>query len=173
MAGCAFVNLPKELNNSKKGLINLHNRDNKSFMWRYVRHLNPVSDHASRIKRADKKIVEKIDHDGIDFPVKVKDVGVIEDKNEICINVFSYKHKIVCAVYVSTKKYDNCMNLLMIHEGDKSHYVYVKDFNRLMFNVTKDKQKKWFCMKCLKHFSNKIILEHKENCSIRMYCNDV
>ena len=46
--------------------------------------------------------------------------------NEICINVFSYEDKIVCPVYVSKKKYDDCMNLLMIHEGNKTHYVYVK-----------------------------------------------
>ena len=30
----------------------------------------------------------------------------------------------------------------MVHEGDKSHYVYVKDFNRLMFNVNKHEGKK-------------------------------
>ena len=43
----------------------------------------------------------------------------IEDKNEICINVFSYEEKIVCPVYVSKKEYDNCISLLIIHEGDK------------------------------------------------------
>ena len=36
MAGCAFVNLPKELSSPKKGLINLRNRDNKCFMWCHV-----------------------------------------------------------------------------------------------------------------------------------------
>ena len=87
--------------------------------------------------------------------------------NEICINVFSYEDKIVCPVYVSKKKYDDCMNLLMIHEGNKTHYVYVKDFNRLMFNVNKHKEKKWFCMMCLQHFSSEIILEkHKDDCLV-------
>ena len=92
---------------------------------------------------------------------------MIEDKNEICINVFSYEDKIVCPVYVSKKEYGDCMNLLMIHESDKSHYVYVKDFNRLMFNVNKHQGKKWFCMRCLQHFSSEIILEkHKEDCLV-------
>ena len=87
--------------------------------------------------------------------------------NEICINVFSYEDKIVCPVYVSKKKYDDCMNLLMIQEDNKSHYVYVKDFNRLVFNINKDKEKKWFCMRCLQHFSSEIILEkHKDNCLV-------
>ena len=72
------------------------NRDNKCFLWCHVRHLNPVSDNASRIKRVDKKIASALDYDRVEFPVKVKDVGVIEDKNEICINVFSDEDKIVC-----------------------------------------------------------------------------
>ena len=108
-----------------------------------------------------------MDYDGVEFPVKVKDVGVIEDTNEIYINVFSYEDKIVCRVYVSKKNYDDAMNLLMIREDDKSHYVYVKDFNRLMFNVNKHKEKKWFCMRCLQHFSSEIVLEnHKSDCLV-------
>ena len=34
------------------------------------------------------------------------------------------------------------MDLLLIFEENKSHYVYIKDFNRLMFNKTKNKNKK-------------------------------
>ena len=165
LVGSSFIELPKELNSPKKGVINLLNKDDKCFLWCHVRHLNPVSDHASRIKRVDKKFVDALDYDNIKFPVKVKDVGVTEDKNEICINIFSYEEKIVCPIYVSKKEYDDCMNLLMIHEGDKSHYVYIKDFNWLMFNVTKHKEKKWFYMRCLQHFSSEIILEkHKGDC---------
>ena len=167
LVGSSFIELPRELKNPKKGLINLCNSDNKCFIWCHVRHLNPVSDNASRIKRVDKKVASTLDYGRVEFPVKVKDVGVIEDTNEICINVFSYEDKIVCQVYVSKKKYDDCMNLLMIYEDNKSHYVYVKDFNRLMFNVSKHGNKKWFCMRCLQHFSSEIILEkYKDNCLV-------
>ena len=55
----------------------------------------------------------------------------------------------------------------MIHEGNKSHYVYIKDFNRLMFNKTKNGNKKWFCMRCLQHFNSENVLDkHKENCLV-------
>ena len=137
-------------------------------MWCHVRHLNPVSNNGSRIKRVDRKIASTLDYGRVEFPVKVKDVGVIEDMNKICINVFSYEDKLVCPVYVSKKKYDDFMNLLMIHEGNKSHYVYVSlDFNSLMFNASKHKDKKWFCMRCLQHFSSEIILEkHKDDCLV-------
>ena len=53
----------------------------------------------------------------------------------------------------------------MIHENKKFHYVYIKNFNRLMYNITKHKEKKWFCMRCLQHFSSEFVLnKHKVNC---------
>ena len=60
------------------------------------------------------------------------------------------------------------MDLLLIHEEKKSHYVYIKDFKRLMFNKSKNKNKKSFCRYCLQCFSSESILtEHKENCLIK------
>ena len=38
----------------------------------------------------------------------------IEQKNNICINVFCYENNLVYPVYVSNKKFENCMDLLMI-----------------------------------------------------------
>ena len=56
------------------------------------------------------------------------------------------------------------MDLLLIFDENKSHYVYIKDFNRLMFNKTKNKNKKYFCKCCLQSFSSeKVLTEHKEN----------
>ena len=49
--GGTFFELPKELNNPKKGLINLRNRDNRCFLWCHVRHLNPVNEHSTGIKK--------------------------------------------------------------------------------------------------------------------------
>ena len=48
---------------------------------------------------------------------------------------------------------------------NKSHYVYIKDFDRFMFHKTKNKNKKYFCKSCLQCFSSKNVLtEHKEVC---------
>ena len=57
------------------------------------------------------------------------------------------------------------MDLLHIINGDKSHYVYIKEFNRFMFHKTKNKNKKHFCKSCLQYFSCKNVLtRHKEDC---------
>ena len=86
-------------------------------------------------------------------------------QNNISINVFGYENKLVFAIYVSNKKYKDAMDLLLLIEDNRSHYVCIKDFNRFMFHKTKNKNKKWFCKSCLQCFSSKnVLIKHKEDC---------
>ena len=127
--------------------------------------LNPQEKYPQRIKKVDKAYVENLDYSGIEFPVEVKQCNKLEKQNSIRINVFSYENKKPFPIYVSKEKYENCLNLLLITNDEKTHYVLIKDFNRFMYNQTKHKSKKHFCMFCLQHFtSEKILNNHKENC---------
>ena len=57
------------------------------------------------------------------------------------------------------------LDFLLISDGFTNHYLYIKDCNRLMFNKTKSKNKKWFCKSFLQCFSNeKELLEHGKDC---------
>ena len=56
------------------------------------------------------------------------------------------------------------LDLLLLIDDDKSHYVYIKDFNRFMFHKTKNKNKKWFCKSCLQCFSSENVLIKHEDC---------
>ena len=57
------------------------------------------------------------------------------------------------------------MNFLLITDGDKSHHVYIKDFDRCMFHKTINKSKKYFGKSCLQCFSSENMLtEHKKVC---------
>ena len=59
------------------------------------------------------------------------------------------------------------MDLLLLIDDDRSHYVYIKDFYRFMFHTQKNKNKKWFCKSCLQCFSSKsIFTKHNEDCLI-------
>ena len=81
--------------------------------------------------------------------------------NKINVNVFTYEDKIIYPVYLSDQSLNDVLDLLMIN----NHYVLIKDFNILMFNKNKCKNKKWFCKSCLQSFSNEIILNnHKKDC---------
>ena len=141
------------------------------FSWCNVRHINLSNKHPERVRKTDKKIPEELNYDGIEFLVQEKDFNKIEIKNNICINVFGYKNRLVFPIYTSDQKVKDSMelhsmDLLLLINNNKSHYVYIKDFGRFMFHKTKQKtNKKWFFKSCLQYFSNEnVLIKHKENC---------
>ena len=112
-------------------------------------HINPLKKHPERITKIDREIACNINYDRIKFPVEEKDFKKIEVQNSICINVFCYENEMVFPIYVSDKMFEDSMDLLLLINDNKSHYVYIKDFNTFMFHKTKNKNKKWFCRSCL------------------------
>ena len=161
--GSSYIELPTELRNPKKGLINIKNKDEECFRWCHIRHLNPQEKNAQRIKKRDKKTITKLNYDGIDFPLSQKHYNKVEKQNIITINVLAMKMDNHFP-FTSPKKHDQ-MNLLLITEDEKKHYVLIKDFNAFMYNQTKHTQKKHFCMFCLQCFSSeRILTNHVNNC---------
>ena len=56
------------------------------------------------------------------------------------------------------------MDLLLISNQSKSHYVYIKDFDRFMFNKAKNKNKTFFCRCRLQCFSSEeVLIKHKKD----------
>ena len=79
--------------------------------------------------------------------------------------MFGYENELVFPIYVSDQTFQSSMELLLLINDDKSHYVYIKDFNTFMFHKTKSKNKKWFCRSCLQCFSSEsVLIKHKEDC---------
>ena len=77
-------------------------------------------------------MVNELDYQDIKFPVPIKDYEKIEQKNNICIDTFCYENNLIYSVFLSDKTFEKCMDLLLIADEIKSHYVYIKDFNRIM-----------------------------------------
>ena len=71
--------------------------------------------------------------------------------------MFGYENELVFPIYVSDQKLENSMDLLLLINDDKSHYVYIKYFNTFMFHKTKN-EKKWFCRSCLQCLSSESVL---------------
>ena len=165
MNGSSYIELPPELRNSAKGLINMKNEDNECFRWCHIRHLNPQDKDPQRIKKSDKQQINKLNYTGIKFPVSTKQYNKIEKQNKININVFGYENKQPYPIHVSKEKYDDHMNLLYTTENENKHYVLIKDFNAFMNKQTKHKERKHFCMHCLQCFiSERVLNNHKDNC---------
>ena len=162
LSGSSYIKLRDKLRNLKKGLINIKNSDSKFFLWCHIRHLNLLKKHPERITKADKRMFNDLAYVDIKFPVSKKNYCKVEQKISICNNVFCYKINLAYPVYVSDKKFEKCMAFLLILDENKSHYVYIKVFNRLMYNKTKNKNKKHICRYCLQCFSSeKVLQEHK------------
>ena len=175
LRGNSYIQLPKELRNSMLGLINLQNIDNECFRWCHNRHLNPRKKNPQRITQSDRESVKGLDYSGITFPVTRNQINRIEKQNKINIYLFGYdtvKKSVypIYPTYPSPEGYDDRLDLLYI-EGknelgeETTHYILIKDFNRLMFNFTKHKGKKHFCRHCLQCFySNESLAKHRVNC---------
>ena len=172
LRGNSYIPSPEELRNSMMGLINLKNIDNECFKWCHNRHLNPRKVHPERITKSDRESVKELDYTGITFPVTINQINRIEKQNKININLFGYDtvKKSIYPIEISKESYDDHLDLLYI-EGknnlgeETTHYIYMKDFNRLMFTFTKHKGKKHFCMRCLQCFySNESLAKHRVYC---------
>ena len=95
-------------------------------------------EHPERVKKIDKQIVKQLNYDRIEFPVQEKGFDKTEMMNNVCINVFAYENKLVLPIYVSDQNFKDSMVLLLLKNGNNSHYVYIKDFDRFMFHKTKN-----------------------------------
>ena len=129
-------------------MINIKNNDNKRFLWCHIRHLSLVEKNAQRITKKDQEMINKLDYEGIKCQILKKDYCEIERQNNICINVFCYETGLTYLIYVSNQKFKDSMDLLLTSNENKSHYAYIKDFNRFMW-----------------------IINHKQNVKIKMWLN--
>ena len=139
----------------------------------HVRLINPTSNHPERITKQDKKIATNLNYSDIEFPLNISDYELIENRFEMNINVFGYENR-VYPLYISKRSHTQTLNLLLITQENKPHYVFIKDFNRLMYSKTKDQCKKYHCMCCLQGLTKEEILnQHKKQCRLINGCQAV
>ena len=175
LSASSYFPLPKELNNSMKGLINIKIKDLKCFMWCHIRLVNPTVNHPERINKQDETIASTLDYSGIDFLMKTHDYKLVEERFEMNVNVFCYENK-VYPIYISKRSNTQLLNVLLITSEEISHYVFIEDFDRLMYSKAKAKNqhKKFFCMACLQNFTTEEILSnHKKQCFLINGCQVV
>ena len=168
--GSSYIDLPPELKN-KKALINMKNKDNNiCFLWSVLRGLNPKDRDAERIDKDLKSKENTLNMEGIEYPVSLKDIKHFEKQNpEISVSVLGYsKDEKIYPLRISKKenKRKNNIVLLLIKDGDNSHYCLAKNLSALLSSqVNKHKSKLYFCLNCLNGFDTMEKLEkHKEYC---------
>ena len=123
----------------------------------------------SRLKRFE----ADFDWSGVGFPVFIKDIKKFGLKNRISINLLVIGDR---QIYICRKggNYERVINLMIITESNRKHYVAIKSLSRLLCSQnTKHKGKEYFCMNCLQGFKEESSRdEHvgycKDNESVRI-----
>ena len=130
-----------------------------------VRYLNPADYNPRRVAKSHKDVAKRLDFRDLKSPVNIRDIHKIEKKNFISISVFGYENKEKHPIYVSKKCCEeNRVDLLLIGEEGKRHYVLMQDFNKFMYDHTLHRERKNFCY-CLQVFSTEEILKcHIKDC---------
>ena len=92
LKGGSYIEMPDKFKNSKKGLLNILNKDEKCFMWCHIAYLYPAASHENRVSNY-KHNENKVNYDGINFPVTLEQIPNIENQNKINL-LFFYLMKV-------------------------------------------------------------------------------
>ena len=93
LGGSSYIKFPKELDYSRKSLINIQNSDdNKRLKWFLIRYLNSADHDPARIRKTYSSFAGKLDLKDMKFAVRTRDIQRIE-KQCIIINIFAYENK--------------------------------------------------------------------------------
>ena len=111
--------------------------------------------------------------DNVNFPSCNVDIDTFEQNNEgkVSVNVYFIdpdEGQQSILLYRKSKVLNptHHIDLLKLEDGDNYHYVFIKDFNKLMYKQiqSKHKAKKWICRHCHRPFEEECLLDqHNEN----------
>ena len=148
--GKSYIDLPTIIK-TKQACVNPKNDDDKCFKWCLLiaKHYNDVKNNDRNNTKYYKKYWENIKEPAnYTYPVNLHDVPLFEELNDMKINVYEMKENDIYPVYTSMLKNINVVNLLLIHDETKSHYIWIKDLSRLLSSKTSH-YKKHICSQCL------------------------
>ena len=154
LSGSSYIPLPKKIRD-KNAVVNMKNYDDQCFKWCVSRALNFVKDHPERITKTLKEFSERLNWDGLTFPVDLKQIKIFEKLNPLLsINVFGFKEDFYPLLISERKKRIN-IDLLLISDREKQHYCLINNLSRLLSSeLTNHNGSMKFCRGCLNHFPN-------------------
>ena len=131
--GGSYIDSPKWLKD-KKSTINPKNNDYKCFQYAVtiVLNLDKINKHPQRISKI-KPFIDQYNWKDTDFPATSKDWKKFELNNEIALNILYVPHN-TRKIHVAYKSKHNLTRqnqiiLLMITDGEKWHYLTVKNLD--------------------------------------------
>ena len=161
----------------KKSTIYPKNNDDKCFQYAVTLALNldNIKKDTQRVSKI-KPFIEKYNWEGIDFPSTSKDWKKFECNNEVALNILyvPYNTKQINIAYKSKNNLtqEKQIVLLMISDGQKWHYLVVKNLSGLLRGITSNHKEDFYCLNCFHSYRTKSKLEsHKKICENHDYCH--
>ena len=152
----SYIELPGKYKDNKS-IINIKNNDQYCFLWCILAQLYPVENHKDRIS---KYIIHlnKLNLEGLEFPMKVKDIPKFENLNNLNINVFELTGNVLTPIHVNKNYLQPQIDLLLY----QNHYCLI---TRLHCLINKDSHMKHVCRRCLTAFSSQpVLIDHIDRC---------
>ena len=169
--GGKFIPLPKWVS-SKRTCINIKNQDEQCFKYSVQCGICKVyeKDHPERVSHY-KSLNDELNWDNVNFPSSDVDIDTFEENNggKVAVNVYFLdpeegKQSILLYRQSKVSKATHQVSLLKLEDGDDYHYVFIKDYDKIIGSQTnKMKAKKHHCFHCQHGFLTKELLdEHVE-----------
>ena len=174
--GGSYIDSPK-WSKDKKSTISPRNNDHKCFQYAVTLalNLNRINKHPQSISKI-KHFIDQYIWNDIDFPATSKDWKKFELNNEVVLNILYVPHN-TRKIHVAYKSKHNLTRenqiiLLMITDGEKWHYLTVKNLSRLLRGITSNHVGDFYCLNCFCAYSTKHKFEaHKKICENHDYCH--
>ena len=163
----SYIDSPKWLKD-KKSTINPKNNDDKCFQYAVTLALNldKINKHPQRISKI-KPFMDQYNWKDIDFPPTNKDWKKFELNNEVVLIILYVPHN-TRKIQVAYKSKNNLtcnkqVILLIITNGEKWHYLTVKNLPGLLRGITSTHKEDFYCLNCFHSYRTRNKLEsHKK-----------
>ena len=166
----SYIELPPKYKNSQS-IINIKNNDQYCFLWCILAYLYPVEDNKN-ITSSYSKHFHKFNLEGLDFPMKVKDIPKFENLDRLstggqqccipkalCVNVFELTGNVLTPIHINTNYDQPQIELLLLYQN---HYCLI---TKLHCSINKDSHMKHVCRRCLTAFSSQpVLIDHIDRC---------
>ena len=87
MRASSYIPTPEKYSNAMCGLVNIQNVDELCFQWCMRYYQSAKCNHDSRLSKL-KKVADKYNYDGMEFPASYEAISAFEDKNGVCIFIY-------------------------------------------------------------------------------------
>jgi hypothetical protein len=169
--GSSFIELPQIIAD-KQACINIKNKDSKCFLYSIIAHDHPQKKNANRVSHYV-KYAEEYKEWKKEYPMKLNDIGKFEEQFNKSINVYSYEIKgqkvLLHPLHITSKVItdsNNFINLLLVKDGENTHYVLIKSMSALLYQNYNGKGHGavHLCPCCFKTYRTKALLNsHLQN----------